>query len=87
MQDSFKQGLEITEEIVKDLSSKGYLQGDLRQIQLGIHPTISNAIYNRDKDLLEKERFETLITLARVLDNETIEKAVTALKYTLTVKK
>ena len=57
------------------------------QVITSLHPYISNAVYANTNETLEKERMETLITLARTLDNENIEKVVEALKYQITIKK
>jgi len=48
-----------------------------------IHPLISNAEFNRVKQELENERFTTLITLARTLDNDNLSKCINALNYSL----
>jgi len=60
---------------------------DGRQLATSLHPYISNAMYEHRNEVLQKERMETLITLARTLDNENIMKAVEALKYEITIKK
>jgi hypothetical protein len=76
----------ITNNIINNIIKDYNLPINLTQVKTQIHPIISNAIFARDKELLEKERFETLITLAKVLDNQNIEVAVKALKYKLTIK-
>lgn len=60
---------------------------DKHQVITSLHPYISNAVYANTNEVLEKERMETLITLARTLDNENIEKVVQALKFQITLKK
>ncbi len=56
------------------------------EFHTSIHPFISNAMFSRDKDVLERERFKTLITLSRTLDDENLEKVIIALNYQLTLK-
>jgi len=79
-------GLEITNQIMETLIKTFDIKEDLNQIKTQIHPIIANAIHQRDNELLEMERFETLITLARTLDNTNIETVVKALRYQLTIK-
>jgi len=88
MKDSFKTGQEVVNEIMQ-YAVAPYLEHnyDLRQLETMMHPHISNAMFHRDAAVLQKERMETLITLARTLDNENMEKVVDALKYEITIKK
>lgn len=86
MKKSIEQSLEVTSQIMETVIAKFEVEGDLNQMKVQMHPIIANAISQRDKELLEKERFETLITLARILDNTNIEAVVKALRYELTVK-
>ncbi len=86
MKNSVEVSQDISNEIISDILPKFNFEGDTYQLKVNIMPIISNTIYNREKELLEKERFETLITLARVLDNTTIETVIKALKYSITVK-
>ena len=86
MKKSIEQSLEVTSQIMETVIAKFEVEGDLNQIKVQMHPIIANAMYQRDKELLEKERFETLITLARTLDNTNIEAVVKALRYELTTK-
>lgn len=60
---------------------------DKHQVITSLHPYIANAVYANTIEVLEKERMETLITLARTLDNENIQKVVEALKFQITIKK
>ena len=55
-------------------------------LKVMMSPIISNAIFKRENELLEKERFRTLIILARVLNDDNLEKSIEALGYTLTTK-
>ena len=86
MKNSVEVSQNISNEIISDILPKFNFEGDTYQFKVNIMPIISNTIYKREKELLEKERFETLITLARVLDNPTIETVIKALKYSLIVK-
>jgi hypothetical protein len=88
MKDSFKTGQEVVKEIMQ-YAVTPFLENnyDLHQLETMMLPHISNAMFFRDAAVLQKERMETLITLARTLDNETIEKVVDALKYEITLKK
>ncbi len=84
MKKATEQSLEVTNQIIETVLAN--VTSDLSQIKVQIQPIIANAMYQRDKELLEKQRLETLITLARTLDNTNIEAAVKALRYELTVK-
>lgn len=86
MKKASEQSRETTNQIVETLISNFKVEYDISQMKAQIHPIIANAMYQRDKELLENERFETLITLARTLDNTNILSVVKALKYELTVK-
>ena len=57
------------------------------QFKIQILPIISNAIYARENDLLEQERFQTIIKLSRVLNDEEIIKAIDGLGYGVSLKK
>ena len=59
---------------------------DKKQIKPQILPIISNQIFAYETELLEIERFNTLIKLARVLDDTNLQIAIKALNYTLAIK-
>ena len=86
MKKSIEQSLEVTNQIMETVIAKFEVEGDLNQMKVQIHPIIANTMYQRDKELLEKERFTTLITLARTLDDTNIEAVIKALRYELTIK-
>ena len=82
---SWEVAKKFVEEVLPFYDKDGII--DKQQIITSLHPYISNAVYANTNEVLEKERMETLITLARTLDNENIEKVVDALKYEITIKK
>lgn len=86
MKNSIDQSVEVTTQIMETVIAKFEVNGDLNQMKIQMYPIIANAMYQRDKELFEKERFETLITLARTLDNTNIESVIKALRYELKVK-
>lgn len=87
MENSLNNSLEVAKQIA-DVAFDSYgAQGDKHQLSISIHPFISNAMYRAGLDILENERFKTLVTLARTLDDDNLTKAIQALKYTLSVKK
>ena len=55
------------------------------QFTSNVHPLVSNYAYNRVQKELENERFVTLIKLARAFDEETLNKCINVLGYTLNV--
>lgn len=61
-------------------------EGDPYQLKTSIAPYIANSMYTREKECLEEERFRTLTTLARTLDDETLQRTIEAFKYKLTVE-
>ena len=77
----------VTENVVKNLITNFKCEGDYQQMISSIHPIISNAMFHRENELLEEERFKSLITLSRVLDDTNINKAISSLKYQLDIKK
>jgi hypothetical protein len=81
---NFDASKETTSQIMQTVISNFDVQGDLNQMEKNIHPIISNAMFQRDKDLLQQERFETLIILSRTLDDISISKCIDALGYKLT---
>jgi len=89
MEKSIDTALAVAKSFVKEVLPFYDKDGiiDKQQIITSLHPYISNVVYANTNEVLEKERMETLITLARTLDNENIEKAVKALRYQILVKK
>lgn len=77
----------ISQEIIDSVIPGFRPQGDLTQMKSSMAPIISNAMYARENELIQNERMETFVALARVLDNESIEKAVKALRYQITLIK
>ena len=55
------------------------------QLRVGISPSVSNAMFARDKEILENERLKTIVTLARTLKDKDLAKAIEALGYTLNI--
>ena len=88
MKDSFKTGQEVVKEIMQ-YAVAPFIENnyDTHQLEIMMLPHITNAMFFRDAAVLQKERMETLITLARTLDNENIVKVVDALKFEITIKK
>ncbi len=87
MENCTDKAFKISQEIIDSVIPPFKLQGDLYQMKSGMAPIISNAMYARENELIQNERMETLITLARVLDNESIEKSVKGLRYQITLVK
>ena len=86
MKNTVDHSQEVTDSIMENVISKFKIEGDARQLKIQMMPIIANAMYQRDNELLENERLETVIALSRVLDNDTVKKAVKELRYSLTVK-
>lgn len=72
---------EATNRIMEHVVPNHGFEGDANQLKISIHPQIANAMFARDKEVLEMERLTTLITLARTLDDENLHKAYDALNY------
>ena len=81
-----KKPTEHSNDIVNDIMKCIKMEGDKKQIKLQMMPFISNAIFHRDKELLEMERFVTLITLCRVLDDKNIKTVIDAMGYSLIIR-
>jgi hypothetical protein len=81
---SWKIAKEITEIAVGNFEIKG----EPRQFTSSIAPSISNAIFNREKELLQEERLLTIIKLSKTVENEdSILHIIKGLGYELTAKK
>ena len=78
---------EIVDSVIKDVDTHRKNKYKQSQLKVMLQPTISNALFHRDKEILEAERFTTLVSLARVLDDENMKKAVIGLNYKLIVEK
>jgi len=89
MENTVDKSWEVAKKFVKEVlpfyDKEGSL--DAHQITTSLHPYIANAVYENKNIELEAERMKTLIALARVLDDENIGKAITALKFQITLKK
>ncbi len=81
MENCTEKAFKISQEIIDNVIVSFKPQGDLNQMKSEVAPIISNAMFARENELIQNERMETLIALSRVLDNESIEKAVKGLKY------
>lgn len=79
------EGLNISNEIMDEVISKFEVKGDLHQIKIQIHPIISNAMFHRDNELLEEERFRTFQKLSREFNDEDMKRIIKSLGYHLTV--
>lgn len=77
----------VVDEILDIFINNFQFKGNVNQIKASIHPVIANSMFKRDKELLQKERLETLITLSRTLDNQNIEAVINALNYEIVLKK
>ena len=86
MKDLHAYSLEVSNDVVSTACTLGF-KGDSYQLLVNVHPLVSNAMHYRDKELLEQERFRTVIALARVLDDSGLDLAIKGLGYQLTVKK
>jgi len=80
---TFKNSHDLTKEIVKVTHSE--FNTDDIQLNAMIHPLVSNAEYRIVNKELENERFKTLVSLARVLDDENLSKAINGLNYSLSI--
>lgn len=79
---------EVVKAIIKYvLSGNLSAKANLNQLKTGMMPYISNAIFQRENEVLEQERLRTLVALARVFDDEQVGKAMSVLKYSLVIKK
>ena len=85
MKKASEQGLETTNQIIESVVSQFQIKGNLNQMKIQIHPIISNAIFARDNELLEAERFRTIQHLARVFNDKDMEQIVKCLEFHLTI--
>lgn len=85
MKNSSEQGLETTNQIMESVISQFQIEGDLNQMKIQIHPIISNAMFARDNELLEAERFRTIQHLSRVFSDEDMKRVVKCLGLHLTI--
>lgn len=77
---------EVAKLIAEEILPSFKPNGSINQFKVQTHPIISNFVHQRDKDILENERFETLVTLSRTIDdNDLLRKMINALKYKLII--
>lgn len=74
-------GLVITNQIMEKIDNKN--QNDLYNLKSEIRPLISNAIYHRELEVLEKERFRTIFHLSRIFDDDNMVNIVNELGLNL----
>jgi hypothetical protein len=74
-------------DIAKEITTKIATQpSEDRQIQSSIAPIISNSIFERDKDIIENERWRTVKALALALPfGESFDLAINTLGYKITI--
>lgn len=80
--------VDLSWKVAKEVTEIGVqfeIKGEPRQFTSSIAPIISNAIYNREKELLEIERWKTVRVLANVLLEDTFTEVITALNYKITI--
>ena len=82
---NFKKTNNLTKSIIEITHSK--FNTDDIQLQTMVHTLISNSEFNRVQKELENERFNTLITLARTLDDINLSKCINALNYSIIIPK
>lgn len=77
-------GLVITNQIIEKIDKN---QNELYNLKSEIRPVISNAIYHRELEVLEKERFRTIFHLSRIFDDDDMCKIVNELDFKLNLQK
>jgi hypothetical protein len=79
--------LDLTNYLIESTISRFEPKGDINQLKVDLHPKISNFIFNREKDILEQERFLTLIKISRTIpNNHTVLDIIKGLGYKLEMK-
>ena len=66
-----------------EIKNSIYVKSDDYQFKVQIHPVIGNFAFRRENKIAENTAFETLIKLARVLDDENMSKVINALNYSI----
>lgn len=84
--ENHKETLQLAKDFAKSAFKYGIEKYDEYQLAISLDPIISNACYHRELEVLERERFKTLIALSRTLDDDNLEKTITALNYKITLK-
>lgn len=88
MNKSFNESLAVTKQAVSVVNKQHELSAlTSKQLETEIHPIISNAFYKRENELLEEERFLTLVSLSRSMNDEEMKRIYSALNYQITKKK
>lgn len=85
MKSSTEQGLETTKKIMEEVIPLFSAGGDFNQMKIQIHPIIANSMYNRDKELLQKERFRTIYHLSRVFSDDEMDNVIKSLGFNVTI--
>lgn len=78
---------EVVDSVIRDVDTHKKNKYKQSQLKVMLQPTISNAFFHRENEIKEAERFNTLVSLARVLDDDNMKKAIIGLKYKLTTEK
>ena len=60
------------------------MECDNKQLSSSLNPIIVNAIFDRDKRILESERWETIRVLSATLTKVLFDDTILALRFTLT---
>lgn len=83
LKDTAQLGFEISDHIIKSVIIGYKPKGDLNQMKTSMAPIIANALSRRVDAVLEQERFDTLIALAKILEKPTLYRAIEELGYKL----
>ena len=82
--------IDISWKIAKEITEVAVthnIEGEPREFTSSIAPIISNAMYNREKEFLQLERFLTIIKLSKHYPEEVMLNMIKILGYELTTKK
>ena len=70
----------LLDEVVEIKNNK-YCKDDDNQFKIQIAPVISNIFFKRELKVIENIKFETIVKLARVLNDQDMSLVINALKY------
>ena len=86
MKTNFEESQEVTKKTMEVVSIY-FKRGDSKQASIGILPIISNAMFLREKEILEQERVKTIFALAKTLDFDNFKACIDSLGFNINLEK
>lgn len=86
MEDNFNSSLKLTRKVIEEYSIYVSNRHDAKQRETIIHPIISNFLFERQNELLEQERLNTIFKLSRSFNDKEMYSIIKQLNYKLNIE-